>query len=485
MPAFSAFNGGFYQALSPTFAADTAVNVYLETRSVPGSAKTSTLIGTPGQLLEGTVPSSGMRGEFAQDGRAWFVCGSTLYERVSAGSYAVVGNVGTDGLPVSFASNGKGGDQLALSSAGNVYVLNLNTNALTMAVLPFTGAVMLAFIDGYVLALQKDSPIVWFSALENALSWDALDFFARSGTSDNIVGIAVTKDRVWCLGSKTATLFYDSGDTDTPFVPYPGTTMQIGLVSPWLMGVYADQVFWVSVSSRGSRRVVMAMDAVPQPISTPPIDLWLQNCPTLAGAEMLIYEQDSHVFVNITAPDSPDDIQTYSFDAAENMWAARAGWDAVRGVYTRWPVRGVMGIDGAVIVGDYRNGNIYELRLTTYTDNGGIIRRERACPYVSDENQWLFIDSFELGAQVGVGLSTGQGVAPVANLELSRDAGQTWVNTGTATLGAMGGYLARAIWRRLGRSRGDRLVFRVTQTDPVKTAWTGAWIRAQAGTGQL
>jgi len=486
MPAFDAFVGGTYQALSPIIAAETAVNVFAESRTVGGSAKQSTLYGTPGLLADGTVPQTGARGFFEQDGRGWFVVGSELYERTAPGIYVGRGYVGDDGLPVSFVSNGKGGDQLGIASAGQIYVLNLNTNVLTAAVLPFAGVVMLAFIDGYTLALQADSPIVWYSALENMLSWDSLDFFARSGTSDNLVGIAVSKDRVWCLGSKTTTLFYNSGDTDTPFLPYPGTVMQVGLVSPWLLGVYADRLVWVSTSSKGVRRVVMAMDAQAEPVSTPPIDLFLGNCTTLDDAELLIYEQDSHVFVCITCPSSPDAIKTYCFDLKENLWHSRAGWDSALGVYTRWRARGSMSQNGQIIVGDYNTGTIYRLDLDTYTDNGAVLRRERACPYLSKDNQWIFVDAFELGIQAGSGLSSGQGVNPVANLEISRDGAQTWVNAGARPLGAMGRYLDRCIWNRLGRSRADRMVFRVSQTDPVKCVWgPTVWVRFTLGTGQL
>ncbi len=74
---------------------------------------------------------------------------------------------------------------------------------------------------------------------------------------------------------------------------------------------------------------------------------------------------------------------------------------------------------------------------------------------------------------------------PTLHLWISRDGGNTWVSAGTANQGAQGQYLARAIWRRLGRSRADRLCIRVTQFANVKTVWGGMWMRATPGTGQL
>jgi hypothetical protein len=485
MAFFAPFVGAFYQALSPTFAADTAVNVYTETREVPGSAKQTVLYGTPGLVLDGTVATEECRGWFTQDGRTWVVVGDVLYEREGVGVYTSRGTIPDDEKPVSFASNGQGGEQLGIVGGGELNVLNLQTNVLTTATLPFTGPVMITFLDGYGLILQDDSPIVWFTALEDFTTIDALDFFARSGTSDNLVGIAVARDRVWCLGSKTTTLFYDSGDADTPFIPYPGTAMQTGLVSPYLLGLYSDVLYWVAESARGERRVVRATEPSAEELSTPPVELFLSRCSTLSDASLLIYEQEGHPFVIVTCPSSPDDIQTYAYDVREQMWHARAGWNSTMGRNLRWRAAGSTSADGQVFVGDYENGNLYTLDLTAYTDNGEVIRRERATPYLDTENQFVFVDQFELGMQAGVGLSSGQGQTPTATLEISRDGAQTWVNAGDAGLGAMGGYSARAIWRRLGRSRGDRLVFRVTQTDPVKTAWIGAWLRVTPGTGQL
>jgi hypothetical protein len=486
MPLFGAFVGGFYTALSPVMAADTAINLFTETREVPGSAKQTWMYGTPGLLLDATVPTLGCRGWFAQDGRTWVVCGDTIYERTAAATYVARGTVPDDGKPVSFASNGAGGDQLAVVGGGELNVLDLSTNAVTTATLPFSNPVMITFIDGYGIINERDTPKMWFSALEDFTSWDALDFFARSGTSDNVIGITVSRDRVWALGSKSSTLFYNSGDADTPFIPYPGTAFQTGLVSPWLLWVQNDVLYWVAESGDGERRIVRASEPSADTISTPPIALFLERCTTLTDARMLGYEQAGHPFVIVTCPSSPDDVQTYAYDVRENLWHARAGWDSGSGTYTRWRAAGSTVTGGQVFVGDWENGNVYTLDLDTFTDNGTAIRRERATPYLSDDNQVVFVDQFELGMQAGVGLTTGQGSDPTVNLEVSRDGARTWIDAGTAGLGAIGDYGTRAIWRQLGRSRADRLVFRVTQTDGVRTVWgPGAWLRLSAGTGQL
>lgn len=481
-----AFVGGMYLARSLSFAADQAVNVFTETRQIPGSPKQQTLYGTPGLLREATVDTRGNRGWFSQDGRCFVVVGDQLYERNNPGTYTPLGTILNDGNPVSFASNGEGGDQLAIVGGGNLYVLDLTTNTLSTVVLPFSDPVMIAFIDGYGLINQKDSLVVWYTNIFDFSVVDALDFITRSGTSDNVVGITVTRDRVWFLGSKTTTTYYNSGDADTPFLPYPGTTIQTGLLSAWLFGIYNDVLYWVADSAGGGRRVVAASEPGVEEISTPPIDAFLDSASTLIDGRFLVYEQDGHIFIAVTLPHASGDIKTYVYDRREQLWHARAGWNDQTGEYTRWRATGTTAIGSTVLVGDYETGDLYTLDLGTYDDNGEILKRERTAPYASTDAEWMFVNQFELGMQPGVGLSTGQGSAPVVNLAISRDGGHTFTDAGTATLGAIGDYTARAVWRRLGRFRADRGLFKVTQTDPVRCVWgPGAWVTAQQGTGQL
>lgn len=486
---FPNFVGGSYQALSPVIAADQCVNLFTETTEIDQETKKATLYGTPGlDLFIAATDTVGCRGWFFQDGLTLVTIGTTLYHvDIAARTKTALGMVTNNGVPVSYTSNGQAGDQVGILSAGVLRVLTRSTLVLSdPIVLPFDNPVLLAFMDGYTIANEAGTPRFWFSALEDMTSWDALDFATRSNVADNIVGICVTQDRLWCLGSQATTLFYDSGDADTPFVPYPGTTVLYSLVNPYALFVYQDNVIWVAEAPNGQRHVVIGKAPTPQRISTAPIDLFLSNCGTLANATLGFYEQAGHPFLIMRAPGSPDDINTYVYDLKESLWHARASWDPVTGRDTTWRAHGFMVADALALCGDVTTGDLYLLDLTTYTENGQMIRRERTAPYLGTVNQWFFLDQLELGMQAGVGLSTGPGSDPQVTLEISRDGARTWFNAGTASLGKIGAYLERAFWTQLGRTRLDRLVVKVTMSDPVACVWgPGLWLRGTPGTGQL
>ncbi len=60
-------------------------------------------------------------------------------------------------------------------------------------------------------------------------------------------------------------------------------------------------------------------------------------------------------------------------------------------------------------------------------------------------------------------------------LEVSDDFGRTWSPEYHKSIGGIGEYKARAVWRRMGTS--DALTFRVTMADPIKAAICGAYLK--------
>lgn len=493
MPLFAGFCGPAYRTRSENLDAEQLINLYLETITNSGNAKKSNLYGTPGNRPLLTVGTSGCRGCFAQDGVILITVGPILYSLDLVNTIATsLGIIRDDGLPVTYASNGRGGEQVAIVGGNQLKVLTLTTMSLSAVItLPLTDApVMIAFLDGYGLLLEANTVRVWFSALEDFTSWSALDFFARSQVSDNLVGLKVLRDKIWTFGTLTTEVFYDSGDLLNPFVPFPGSIMQEGLVSPWAVGVQGEALLWMSQDNEGRGRVVSAVDFAPTRISTPALDYALASYPTLTDAEILVYEKEGHAFACWSLPTAG---VTWCYDARESsvrqepIWHQRDTFDDALALSSAWGARGVCSTDAGILVGDRHTGAISLLDLNIYTDaSGNPIRRTRTAPYVSAENQWLFLDQIELGMQAGVGIPAGQGSAPLVMAEISRDGGHSFDPPMTASLGALGAYLEPAIWYQCGRVRSDRFVLRVTQSDPIKTVWgPGLWLRVTPGSGQL
>jgi len=306
---FKEFCGGAYRARSTVLDAEACVNLFLETIRATANAKQSVLMGTPGLRQRVTAGTVECRGSFSQDDVTLTVLGDTLYvvDLTIPSATAVAGTIVDDGLPVTYACNGRGGEQVAITGGGNLYVYDLLAGTLSAAItLPLTNAaVMVDFIDTYFVLVERDTVRVWFSALEDGTTWDALDFFAPSQTSSNVIGIKALRNRLYVLQSLTGSIYYDTGDADNPFAPYPGTVFHEGLVGPWAIGLTGESVCWVTQDATGGASIVQASDANPQRISTPAIDFALGAYDDLSTCEVFSYTQEGHSFIGWTFPVTP------------------------------------------------------------------------------------------------------------------------------------------------------------------------------------
>jgi hypothetical protein len=213
---------------------------------------------------------------------------------------------------------------------------------------------------------------------------------------------------------------------------------------------------------------------VPQRISTHAVENSL-NGKTITDAVAWTYQLEGHEVYVISFPTLQ---LTWCYDIATQMWHKWLYTNNL-GQYERCRGNCAAVFQGYVLVGDYSNGKIYHLDRNVYTDDGQNVKRLRRAVHLTTDLQRQYFEELQLQFQPGVGLSTGQGDDPQAMLRWSSDGGSTWSNEHWTTIGKIGKYTNRAIWRRLGTAR-DR-IFEVSVSDPVKAVIISANLKMTAG----
>jgi len=430
----------------------------------------------PGLRLIKTIGNGPIRGMWAFGDYGYVVSGVELYKVNSSWGAVKVGNVASGG-PVSMADNGS---QLFVACDGPSFIYNADTNAFQQITDPdFPGAKTVGYLDGYFVFNEPNSQRLWVTAILNGTDIDALDFASAEGDPDNIVGIIVDHREVWVFGTRTVEVWANiPNGPDYPLQRIQGAFNEIGCAAPYSICKMDNGLFWLGSDARGAGIVYRANGYKGDRISNHGMEWQIQQYHDISDAFGYTYQQDGHSFYVLVFPSAN---ATWTYDVATNSWHERAGWDQNAGRFTRHRGNCQMFFNGMVLIGDYDNGKVYTYDADTYSDDGLIqkwLRSWRALPTGQNNLKRTAQHSLQIDMETGVGLDgVQQGTDPQLMMRYSDDGGHTWSSFKTRTMGRIGEFATRVIFRRLGMTTKLRdRVYEISGTDPVRVVIMGAQI---------
>lgn len=401
------------------------------------------------------------------------VCGSSVYLINSGFNSAYVGELRSSQGYCKIEDNNL---EAMIVDVNARYSYNISTQALTMIPYSdgaFVGGSCVDVVDNYLVYSEPNSQ-QWAATKALSTTTAALSFASKFGSSDNLVGLIVDHRQVYLLGEFTSEVWTNAGTFPFPFEIIPGSSMQHGLAAVQSISRLGNSFAMLTQDTRGQAIVSMMNGYSMQRISTHAVENSMVG-KVISDAIAYTYQIEGHEFYVLTLPSVGQNGLTWVYDVATGLWHKWMAWDAAKG-FGRHRSNCCAVLNGSVIVGDYENGTIYSLSRTAYTDNGAVIRRVRRAPHLTSDLQRQYFHEFQIQFQPGVGLPSGQGQTPQAMLRWSDDGGSTWSSEHWVSMGAMGNYNNRAIWRRLGWSR-DR-IFEVAVTDPINATVISANLKA-------
>lgn len=461
--------GGSYKHDSLPFDAQQTINLFVE-RGGPQSKARAIFRRMPGLNVWATVSAGNgpIRGQYVtSNDRLFVVRENVLYEFDSEANETSRGTLNTINGNVTMKDNGT---QLAIADGTALYCYTLDTDTLaeiTDADAP-SNTPVLDFIDGYIFGFDPGGALGSFkhSELNDVTTWGSLDVYTAEGSPDRLVTLKAVNRQLWLFGSQSFEVWYDRGGdnvTGATWARMPGTFKNMGCGAAFSPAVTRGQVFWLGASNDGEHIIWMSGEGyTPVQISNKAMETTIAGFSRVDDARGYTFEYLGHFFYVLTFPTGQ---RTFVYDITEGEWT---DW------YYRNSVTGDQEIHRAVnhvffdrknLVGDYENGNIYELSKTTYTDNSNPIVWERYFSHFENQKRNLSWYSLELDILVGSALRAGQGSDPKIQIRWSDDGGYTFSNWHQMTLGKTGKYGTRVVRRLLGQSR-DR-VFHVRSSEPI------------------
>jgi hypothetical protein len=365
-------------------------------------------------------------------------------------------------------------------------ITSITMYALNWTVLPssdgaFSGGETCDIVDNYFVYNRPESQQFGASGVLSPIS-GSTSFSSKDGSPDDLVALIVDHREVYLMGEASSEVWTDVGGVPFPFQRIPGTNTQHGIAAKFSLARFGDSFCYVSRNNRGQAQIMQMKGYVPTRISNHAVENSITN-QYVDDAIAWTYQLEGHECYVVSFPSLE---LTWAYDLASGMWHKWL-YTENNGTYTRHRGNCCAVFQGLVLVGDYEDGSIYQIDKNNYTDNGQHTRRLRRAPHLVSDFQRQYFDELQIQFQPGVGL-TGittplnnavVGADPQAMLRWSNDGGSTWSNEYWTSIGLIGRYKNRAIWRRLGMAR-DR-VFEVVVSDPINAVIISANLKASAG----
>lgn len=374
--------------------------------------------------------------------------------------------------------------QQSTTGSGSGFALNTLTFGGSLALckifLPFTpsGAQTISgtYSDGFGLINEPPTQRIWQSAVDDLSVWPALNFATASGESDEVQTLQTIHREVFVIKQKSTEVWNNAGTTGFAFQALGAVMIEQG-TSSWPSVVkLGESLVWLAQSSQGGGTVVQIDGFQARRVSTHAIETLITGVTNLADAFGYGYVQDGHQLYVLTFP---SDALTLVYDKTDSaalgvpVWYQWLGF--ISGAFTRHTSNAFSYFQEKLVVGDYQNGNLYQINLSALTDNGQTIKRVRSWrALVKPTMQPIRFSSLAFWMQTGLGVVT---IDPQIVLDWSDDGGHSWSAERYAPVGNNGQTAQRVLFTRIGSTRrnsGQDRILRVSMTDQFPVCIIGA-----------
>jgi hypothetical protein len=391
------------------------------------------------------------------------VVGTKSIEVSSSGVVTVLGDIGSGSSPCAIVTNN--GTQLAtLNPDTGILYVDAGAGPVAVVAQPALFSAI-AYLDGFLFGLAKDTNVIFQSDQLDFTAWDVLDQGTSVAANDRVATIWADNGMLLVIGRQTTQFWYNSGAAGFVLQRVQGSFVQEGTASPFSIASIAGAVCMVTDSERGSGRVVAVRPGRFDRISNYAIETQLQSYSLLQQAVGYGYQSQGHNFYVISIPTAATQ---WVYDFTEDAWHERYSGDITT------PTESLAYLhchtfDNKNYVMRRSTGRIYLQSEALNTDDGVVYARSRTAPVLFTGTR-MTVNALRVDQQIGNGSGT-QG----ATLEVSHDGGLSYLAP-RAELAGANGLPGVVEWRTCGQCTPRGFVAKVSWLDGQDLACAGAYV---------
>jgi len=292
-----------------------------------------------------------------------------------------------------------------------------------------------------------------------------LNIIGAEGLPDTLIRDYVFEEVIYRCGTRTIEAWYNSGVGSPPIDRLSGRIFNVGLAAINSIDKTDEAFYWLG----DDFAIYRSQAGSKQRISTDAISNEIGKYSRVDDAIGHTFTMEGQNFYAITFP-SGNKTFVNNEELGENGWFELSS--GVNGPHESSKYQGtsIISAYGKNLVADELNGNVYELDLDTFTNNGLPLQRIRVTQEVNGDllgakGKRVQMSTMKIIMESGVGLIAGQGDNPRIIIEYSDDGGRSWNAGSWPRVGRLGEFTLQVEWDNLGSFYGR--IFRISTTDPV------------------
>jgi len=369
------------------------------------------------------------RGAHVMDGVLYRLIDDTLWQVSSLGAYSDRGTVSGSGRAV-FADDGS---NLYFTVDNKLWRWRFDTlTEVTQSVV--TNPHAITYINRkFVIA--GDNGLFGVSDPSDGTTYNDLNYAEAETLPDPLLRPYNFSQVVYMFGSQTTEIWQDAGAGNPPLVRQDSSLVNVGAAGYYCVTNTDQYLYWLG----DDRKVYQGVGSSARNVATPEISHIIDSLSVVSDCicSTVVVEGQDFVLFKFT-----DANRSLLYSETNNIWTELASG-------TSNPSD--MAYIGNEFIRCYgknlvsTNQGVYELDLNAYLDGDAARLLIRTLPsftgmMIGKPGNRITCGGVRINMQLGVGLATGQGSAPVLMCQFSPDGGETWQAEQFVPIGAMGDY---------------------------------------------